>query len=114
MENTSFSFLCVCVCSVASVVFNFVTPWIIAPLSMKFPRQEQEWLPCLPPGDLSCPGIKPMSSESTALLVGSLPRVTGEALPFCLCVLNHFSSVRLCVTLWTSACQVPLSIGFSR
>ena len=73
MENTSFSFLFVCVCSVASVVFNFATPWIIAPLSMKFPRQEQEWLPCPPSGDLSCPGIKPMSSESTALLVDSLP-----------------------------------------
>ena len=31
-----------------------------------------------------------------------------------LCVLSHFSCVRLFVTLWTVACQAPLSVGFSR
>ena len=31
-----------------------------------------------------------------------------------LCMLSHFSHVWLCVTLWTAACQVPLSVGFSR
>ena len=31
----------------------------------------------------------------------------------CVCVLSHFS-VRLFATLWTVACQVPLSMGFSR
>ena len=30
------------------------------------------------------------------------------------CMLSHFSSVQLCATLWTIACQVPLSIGCSR
>ena len=30
------------------------------------------------------------------------------------CMLNHFSCVQLCVTLWTIACQAPLSMGFSR
>ena len=30
------------------------------------------------------------------------------------CVLSHFSGVRLCATLWTIACQAPLSMGFSR
>ena len=30
------------------------------------------------------------------------------------CMLNHFSCVRLFVTLWTVACQASLSIGFSR
>ena len=30
------------------------------------------------------------------------------------CMLCHFSSVRLFVTLWTVACQAPLSKGFSR
>ena len=30
------------------------------------------------------------------------------------CVLSHFSRVRLCVTLWTVAHQAPLSMGFSR
>ena len=29
-------------------------------------------------------------------------------------VLNHFSCVRLFATLWTIACQAPLSVGFSR
>ena len=31
-----------------------------------------------------------------------------------LCVLSHFSCVRLFVTLWTVAHQAPLSMGFSR
>ena len=30
----------------------------------------------------------------------------------CACVPNHFSCVWLLVTLWTVACQIPLSIGF--
>ena len=29
------------------------------------------------------------------------------------CVLSHFSRVRLFVILWTVACQTPLSMGFS-
>ena len=34
----------------------------------------------------------------------------------CMCafMLRGFRLVRLCVTLWTVACQVPLSLGFSR
>ena len=31
-----------------------------------------------------------------------------------LLLLSHFSRVRLCVTIWTAACQAPLSVGFSR
>ena len=31
-----------------------------------------------------------------------------------MCVLSHFSHVELCATLWTVACQAPLSMGFSR
>ena len=31
-----------------------------------------------------------------------------------LCVLSRFSCVRLCATLWTIACQTPLSMGPSR
>ena len=30
------------------------------------------------------------------------------------CMLSHLSQVQLFVTLWTIACQVPLSMGFSR
>ena len=29
-------------------------------------------------------------------------------------MLSHFSHVQLCATLWTAACQAPLSMGFSR
>ena len=32
----------------------------------------------------------------------------------CVCVLSCFSCVRLFATLWTVACQAPLSMGFSR
>ena len=32
----------------------------------------------------------------------------------CACMLSHFSRVQRCVTLWTAACQTPLSMGFSR
>ena len=32
----------------------------------------------------------------------------------CMCVLSHFSHVQLLATLWTVACQAPLSMGFFR
>ena len=32
----------------------------------------------------------------------------------CTCMLSHFSPVRLFVTPWTRACQIPLTVGFSR
>ena len=34
--------------------------------------------------------------------------------PMQACILSCFSCIRLCVTLWTIALQVPLSMGFSR
>ena len=38
-----------------------------------------------------------------------------KTFPACLCVcLSHFSCVRLLATLWTIACQAPLSMGLSR
>ena len=57
-----------------SCVHLFVTPWTItrqAPLSMGFSRPEY-WsgLPCPSPGDLTNPGMEPMSP---ALQVDSLP-----------------------------------------
>ena len=62
----------VCMLSCFSHVQLIGTPWTVAhqaPLSMGFSRQEY-WsaLPCLPPGDLPNPGIKPSS-----LQVDSLP-----------------------------------------
>ena len=40
----------------------------------------------------------------------------GWLCPFslCVCVLTHFSCTLLFATLWTVACQAPLSMGFSR
>ena len=35
-------------------------------------------------------------------------------MPVRACILNRHSGVQLCVTLWTIACQAPLSMGFSR
>ena len=43
--------------------------------------------------------------------VGSPGKPSGMLL---LLLLSRFSCVRLCVTLWTAAHQVPLSVGFSR
>ena len=61
---------------VPSRVWLFATAWIVAhqgPLSMGFPRHKY-WseLPFLSPGDLSNPGIEPMSSVSPALKKDSL------------------------------------------
>ena len=40
--------------------------------------------------------------------------VRGTVHPPCACMLRHFSCVWLCTTLWTTACQAPLSKGFPR
>ena len=34
--------------------------------------------------------------------------------PYCTCMLSRFRYVRLCATLWTVACQAPLSMGLSK
>ena len=65
-----------CVCSVFQSCQPFVTLGAIvhqAPQSMQFSRQEY-WsgLPCLPPGDLSDPGIKPTSPASPEMQANSL------------------------------------------
>ena len=57
--------LCACLLSPFSCVRFFVTPWTVAclsPLSIRFSMQEY-WsgLPCLPPGDITNPGIEPIS-----------------------------------------------------
>ena len=83
------SMLHVCMLSCFSHVQLFATPRTVAhqtPLSMGFSRQEH-WsgLPCPPPGDLSNPGIEPMSPEAAALQADSLP-------------LSHRGSPHLCST----------------
>ena len=58
----------VCMLSHLSCVQSFETLWTIAPLSVRFSRQEY-WsgLPCPSPGDFPNPGIKPASLMSPAL-----------------------------------------------
>ena len=63
---------CVCICAqLLSHVRLFATPWTIAyqaHLSMGFSKQEYlNGLPFPPPGDLSDPGIIPMSLVAPAL-----------------------------------------------
>ena len=41
----------------------------------------------------------------------AIPNSKNPCMCVCVCVFSHF---RLFVTLWTVACQAPLSIGFSR
>ena len=124
--------MCVCVLSRFSCVWLFATPWMIAcqtPLFMGFSRQEY-WsgLPCPPPGDLPCPGTKPVSPVSPALQVDSLLlSLLGSPILnicvcvcvcahvcTCMCVFSHFIHVWLFVTLWIVAHRFPLSMGFSR
>ena len=98
-----------------------MTPWTAArqaPLSMGFSRREY-WsrLPFPSPGDLPNLGIKPASPVFPALAGRFfIPEPRGKPWPQPLCawVLSHFSRVLLFVTLWTVACQAPLSMGFSR
>ena len=96
-----------CMLSHFSHIQLFATLWSVAgqePLSMGFSRQEHcSGLPCPPPGGLPDPGIKTSFLTSPALAGG-----------FFVCVLSHFSCVRLFETLWTIAHQAPLSMGFSR
>ena len=87
---------------------------------MEFSRQGSlSGLPFPSPGDLPDPGVK---AWSLALQADSLlseqpekplyPKPPGKK--SVLLLLSHFSHVRLCVTLWTAACQAPLSMEFSR
>ena len=62
----------VCCACMLSCVWLFATPWTVAhqaPLSMEFSRQEcWSGLPFPTPGDLSNPGIEPVSPVSSALV----------------------------------------------
>ena len=79
-------------------------------------------------GGSSQPKVEPTSLMSPALQVGSLPlaspgaklqriqriSLSSRVSTLSVWVLSNFSHVRLFVTLWTVACQAPLSVGFSR
>ena len=61
-------------------------------------------------------GEKTPLSAPTPFLCWPVPSSGDAALPVFLgaCVLSRFTCALLCVTLWTVACQAPLSMGFSR
>ena len=96
-----------------------VTLWTtdhLAPLSMGFSRQEY-WsgLLCPPPGSLPNQGIESVSLTSP-VLVGRFYHLVPPGKPL---IGSGGGGVvtKLCPTLvtpWTVACQVPLSMGFSR
>ena len=79
-----------------------------SPVHGGFSRQEY-WsgLPCLPPGDLPDPGIKPEFLMSPAWQMGSLPLVPPQSV-------QSLSRVWLFGTQWTAARQASLSITNSQ
>ena len=80
-----------------------------APGSMEFSRQEyRSRLPFPTPGDLPNPGLEPASRVFPALIARFFT-TSQPGNPPCCAMLSRF---RLCVTLWTVACQAPLSMGF--
>ena len=100
------------VLSCLSPVPLFVTLWTgahQAPLSMWFSRQEY-WsrVSCPPPGDLSNPGIEPMSLMSPALAGGfCITSTTWEAL-----IVDCWTQISLQVVfLYVSVVYMPWSSG---
>ena len=59
-------------------------------------------------------GLQPARFLSPWNSPGKNTGVGCHVLPHNMCVLSHFSLVRLFVTPWTVAYQAPLSMGFSR
>ena len=47
-------------------------------------------------------------------MISQLEAAKDNVMQIYVCVLSHFSHVRLFVTPWTVARQIPLSMGFSR
>ena len=68
--------------------------------------------------------LKPGWAVQKSLTIGNMFRfccvylqgrwTTRDSVQLHTCVLSHFCHVWLCATLWTIACQAPLSMGFSR
>ena len=73
LEDTRFPFLCVSAKSLSHVRL-FVTLWTVSRHTLLFVRfsRHEYWsgLPCPPPGDLSDPGVEPISVASLALAGG--------------------------------------------
>ena len=108
-----YKYLCerACMLSLFSCVQLFAILWTAAhqaPLSVEFSWQEH-WsgLPCLPPGDLPNPGIKPMSLTSP-VLAGGLFTTSDTSVQFS--SVQSLSRVRLFATPRIAARQASLSI----
>ena len=73
-----------------------------------WPR-DRTWVPCI-----SCFGRQVLYHWATwgALYTFIIMQIKSESSTYLL--LSYFSCVRFFATLWTVACQVPLSLGFSR
>ena len=70
-------------------------------------------VPCPSPEDLDPQAL--LKQRTQASSASKPPGSPGTLeLTFRTCVLSRFCCVQLCATLWTVACQTPLSIGFSR
>ena len=98
----------------------FATPGTIAhqaPLSMGFSRQEHwsGW-PCPPPGGHPDAGAEPAPPHLLRCwqMLYHLSHQGSPCIPRACVMLSCFSRVQLFMTLWTVACQAPLSMGLSR
>ena len=63
------------------------------------------------------PGCEDEDSKNTLPLQKILPTTIftiAPSLRVCVCMLSHFSCVRVCATLWIVTCQALVSMGFSR
>ena len=94
-------------------ILHHCTTWeapICLPMTSKLLRTKQDVIYYFP-STISCPILFPhfLSQLSCDIPVNISP--IGKESD---CVLSHFSHVRLWATLWTAACQAPLSMGFSR
>ena len=62
------------------------------------------------PQDFQMASLLPNFDDDTLQMISNVYNLDNTRL----CVLNHFSHVQLCKSLWTVAPQAPLSMGFSR
>ena len=108
--------LCVCYCRNLIPAYSDTA----AALGKVFPELNGTLPSMTPPPRHTCQipsGQKVMEQESArpTNLWFPFASVTGYFLWYlCACLLSHFSQVWLCVTPGTVACQVPLSMAFSR
>ena len=95
-------------------ILHHCTTWeapVYLPMTSKLLLRTKQDVIYYFPSSVSCPILFPhfLSQMSCDIPVDISP--TGKESD---CMLSHFSHVRLWATLWTAACQAPLSMGFSK